>query len=247
MLLPAGGTEAPARVPFHPHRGRALFISKPLPYGASTPPQPIISHEPWNSAGGGAAGSNASTGTKQPPVSTPAPRVAAAAATPATLPAASSSRFLAPISLSRLNSVLEARRQKIKTEASLQATSRAAKRKVMDYVDLTEDDDRIAVPSLGSPSVFRILHMCDSGSMPLVRHTKFQFMLSPMPDRSGLHYTAVGLSAQPLLVVDGHICRRQLQAASGAVPLTFGREEVGSTKYCKSVLPQSALDSRNPF
>lgn len=55
----------------------------------------------------------------------------------------------------------------------------------------------------------------------------FQFMLSRMPDMSGLLYTAAGLSAQKLLVVDSHICRRKLQAASlGAVPLTFGREKV---------------------
>ena len=75
--------------------------------------------------------------------------------------------------------------------------------------------------------------------MPLVCHTKFQFMSSPMPERLGLHYTAVGLSAQPLLVVHGHICRRQLQAASGAVPLTFGREEVLRTVSLSSLSPRS--------
>jgi hypothetical protein len=67
-----------------------------------------------------------------------------------------------------------------------------------------------------------------------------------MPDRLGLHYTAVGLSAQPLLVVDGHICRRQLQAASGAVPLTFGREEVRwNTVSLSSASPCSVRVSRS--
>jgi hypothetical protein len=139
MLPPAGGAEASARVPFNPHRDRAPSTPKPPPCGASTPPQSVTFHEPRKSAGGGAAGSNALPGTKQP-VSTPAPRVAAATATRATLPTASSSPFLAPVSLSRLNSILERRRQNIKTEGSSQAIPRAAKRKVMEYIDLTEED-----------------------------------------------------------------------------------------------------------
>lgn len=138
-LPQADGTEAPPGVPFNPHRDRVPSTPKPSPHGGSTPSHLTTSREPRNPASGRAARNSALSGRGQP-ISTPVARVTAAPATPATQPAASSSPTLARVSLSRLNSIVESRRQKIKTEGPPQATPCVAKRKVMEYIDLTEDD-----------------------------------------------------------------------------------------------------------
>ena len=122
-----------AVVPFNPSQHRVPSTPKPSPIPPLLRARPTQFQTPPNS-GGAYVVSGSTWGGLGPPASTPTPRSAAATA----MASSPLLRVLAVSSSSRPNSAASARGQpKVKTEVLPQTTSRGAKRKVMEVIDLT--------------------------------------------------------------------------------------------------------------